>query len=151
MTTTDTGRPVPVTTGEDIGVYPDEERGIGWLFFAGTVLGLAGIMRIVDAIWAFRYDGELPDGLQDAVFGDNLTTYAWVWLVVGAVLILASVLLLVRSQFARWIGFIAAAIGGISAMTWMPYYPVWSLTYVGIAVLTFYALAVHGGRLTSTR
>jgi hypothetical protein len=146
MTTTDTG----VTSSQDF-VYPDEERGYGWLLFAGTVLGLAGIMRIVDAIWAFRYDGAVPDGLQDALFGDDLSTYGWVWLVVGAVLILASFMLLVRSQFARWVGLIAAAIGGISAITWMPYYPVWSLVYVGIAVLTFYALAAHGGRLTSTR
>ncbi len=31
-------------------------------------------------------------------------------------------------------------------MAWMPYYPVWSLVYVAIAVLTFYALARYGGR-----
>ena len=31
-------------------------------------------------------------------------------------------------------------------MTWMPYYPVWSLTYVGMFVLTFYTLARYGGR-----
>jgi hypothetical protein len=30
-------------------------------------------------------------------------------------------------------------------MTWMPYYPIWSLLYVGIAVLVFYALARYGG------
>ncbi len=64
----------------------------------------------------------------------------------GVLLIVSSFLLLNRSQFARWVGFVAAAVLGLSAMAWMPYYPVWSLTYVGIAVLTFYALAVHGGR-----
>ena len=126
--------------------YANEEPGYGWLFFAGTVLGLAGLMRIVDAIWAFRYNGALPDGLQDGVLGDNLTTYGWVWLVVGAILIIASFMLLTRSQFARWIGLFAAAIGALSAMTWMPYYPIWALTYVGIAVFVFYALAAHGGR-----
>jgi hypothetical protein len=31
-------------------------------------------------------------------------------------------------------------------MFWMPYYPVWSLVYVAIAVLVFYALAAHGAR-----
>ena len=48
-----------------------------------------------------------------------------------------------RRQMARLAG--AAAIGALSAMTWMPYYPIWSLTYVGLSVLTFYALAAHGG------
>ena len=33
-------------------------------------------------------------------------------------------------------------------MTWMPYYPIWSLTYVAIAVLVFYTLARYGGRDT---
>ena len=93
--------------------YPDEEQGFGWLFFSGTVLGLAGIMRIIDSIWAFRYNGALPDGFKDSVLGDNLTTYAWVWLIVGVILLVSSFLLLARSQFARWIGLIAAAIGGI--------------------------------------
>jgi len=126
--------------------YSDREAGQGWLFFAGTVLGLAGIMRIFDSIWAFRYKGALPEGLQNAVFGSNLKNYAWTYLIVGVVLLIASVLILGRSQFARWIGFIAAAIGAISAMAWMPYYPIWSLTYIGIALLTFYALARYGGR-----
>jgi hypothetical protein len=132
------------TTGDPY--YTDVDRGFGWLFFAGTVLGLAGLMRIVDAIWAFSYNGALPERLEDSVIGDNLTSYAWLWLVVGAVLILSSFLILTRSQFARWVGFIAATIGAISAMFWMPYYPIWSMTYVGIMVFTFYALAVHGGR-----
>jgi hypothetical protein len=34
-------------------------------------------------------------------------------------------------------------------MAWMPYYPIWALTSVGLAVLVFYALAAHGGRQSS--
>jgi hypothetical protein len=122
------------------------QRGDGWLFFSATVLGLAGLMRILDSIWAFRYDGALPDDLQDALLGTDLENYAWLWLGVGVVLILASVALLTRSQLARWIGLFAAAIGALSAMLWMPYYPVWSLVYVTIAVLAFYGLAAYGDR-----
>jgi len=124
----------------------DEMRGIGWLFFAGTMLGLAGCMRILDSLWAFSYNGALPDRLQDGLLGDNLNTYGWTWLIVGLVLIGASILVIMRNQFARWVGFIAAGIAALTAMTWMPYYPIWALTYVGLAVLTFYALAKFGGR-----
>ena len=131
--------------GDDLELDPDI-RGFGWLVFAGTVLGLAGAMRVIDAIWAFGYKASLPEGLEDGILGSNLKTYAWTWLIVGIILIAASIFVLVRSQFARWIGFVAAAIGGITAMTWMPYYPVWSAVYVGLAVLVFYALARFGGR-----
>jgi len=124
----------------------DEVPGLGWLFFAGTMLGLAGLMRIVDAIWAFTYDGALPDQLQDGLLGDKLKTYGWVWLGVGVLLIAASVMVLSRSQFARWIGIIAAGVMTVTAMFWMPYYPIWALTYVLFGALTIYALATYGGR-----
>jgi len=81
------------------------------------------------------------------VLGDNVKNYGWVWLFVGIILLVSSFFVIVRLQLARWIGFIAAAIGGLSAMTWMPYYPVWSLVYIALAVLVFYALARYGGRL----
>src|SRR5687768_11608748 len=72
----------------------DDEPVSGWMFFAGTVLGLAGLMRLLDSIWAFRYNGALPDELSDGLLGDKLTTYAWVWLIVGVLLIVSSWLLL---------------------------------------------------------
>jgi hypothetical protein len=122
--------------------------GSGWLFFAGTILGLAGIMRILDGIWALRYEGVLPEGLRDAVLGHDLDTYGWLWIVAGVVLILASFGILAHSQLSRWIGYLAAVVLGVSAATWLPYYPVWSLIYIGIAVLVFYALARFGGRVT---
>ena len=81
----------PTSSGDRPLAYVDETAGSGWLFFAGTVLGLAGLMRIIDSIWAFNYNGALPDQLQDGVLGSKLTTYAWLWLVVGVLLLAVSV------------------------------------------------------------
>jgi hypothetical protein len=128
--------------GVDDDYDSSSDRGSGWLFFAGTVLGIAGIMRILDAIWAFRSDGVLEDGLV----GEKLENYGWLWLFVGVLLLLSSFAVLSRSQFGRWIGIIAAAVGTISAVAWMPYYPVWALIYVALGVFVIYALAVYGGR-----
>jgi hypothetical protein len=127
----------------------DEEAGSGWLFFAGTILGLAGIMRLFDALWAFTYDGALPERLEGALFGTSLSTYGWVFLLVGVVLLLSSFAVLSRSQVARWVGIVAGGIMAISAIWWMPYYPVWSLTYVALGVLVVYGLAAHGGRVAT--
>jgi hypothetical protein len=126
--------------------YDRGDTSSAWLFFAGTVLGLAGIMRIFDSIWAFRYHGALPDNLRDGLLGSNLKNYAWLFLAVGVLLLLSSFLVISRNQLGRWVGMIASAIVVVSAMTWMPYYPVWALVYVGIGVLVLYALAAHGGR-----
>jgi magnesium-transporting ATPase (P-type) len=120
----------------------------GWLVFSAVVLIIAGIMRLFDAIWAFRYNGPVPDGLHDALFGYSLTTYAWVWLIVAAILIAAGLLVLSPSanlaeETARWIGIAAAAIAAITAITWVPYYPIWALMYVGIAIAVIYGLSFH--------
>ena len=53
---------------------------------------------------------------------------------------------MVRSQFARWVGVIAAAVGSISAIWWIPYYPVWSLVYIFMGILVIYGLVAHGER-----
>src|SRR5438477_11098882 len=58
-------------------------EGMGWLFFAASIMGIAGVMRIIDSIWAFRYNGALPENLKDGVLGSNLSNYAWLWLIVG--------------------------------------------------------------------
>lgn len=123
-----------------------EEQGEGWLLFASIVLGVAGVMRIFDAIWAFSYHGVLPANLEGAIFGHSLKTYGWVYLIVGIILILCAFAVYSRSQVARWVGIAAGAIGAITAVWWMPYYPIWSLTYVALGALVIYALAAHGGR-----
>lgn len=45
-----------------------------------------------------------------------------------------------------WIGIFAAAIGSITAIWWMPFYPIWSLAYIGICIFVIYGLVAHGSR-----
>jgi len=120
--------------------------GSGWRFFAGTVLGIAGIMRFFDAIWAWRYHGAVPNDLEAAIFGHSLKTYGWVYFIVAIILIASSFGVIVGSQLSRWIGIIAGGILAISSIWGMPYYPIWSLTYIAIGALVIYALVAYGGR-----
>ena len=125
-------------------------RRSGWLTFSAVVLIIAGIMRVIDAIWAFGYHGALPNGLKDAILGHSLKTYGWIWLILGVILIAAGTLVLGPSdrpsaEVSRWIGIIAAALAAISAIFVMPYYPVWSLIYIAIAIMVIYGLAARYG------
>ena len=125
-----------------------DNKGEGWMIFAAVALGVAGIMRIFDSIWAFRvHNVVLPDG----TLGDNIRNYAWLWLIVGIILILCALGVMVRSQISRWIGIFAGAVAAISAIWWMPYYPVWSLAYIGVGVFVIYALAAYGSRESVTQ
>ena len=123
-----------------------EMEGTGWMFFAGTIMGIAGISRIFDGVWALRYDGAVPDNLEGSILGTNISTYGWAWLIIGILLFVGSFAVIMRNQFARWIGIIGGAILAITSLWQMPFYPVWSLTYVLLGVLVVYGLAAHGGR-----
>ena len=46
-------------------------------------------------------------------------------------------------------GIIAAALAAISAMFVMPYYPVWSLLYIIVAILVIYGLSAHYSEKTA--
>lgn len=118
----------------------------GWLTFSAIVLMIAGVMRILDAVWAFNYTGSPPTDLRNALAGHSLATYGWIWLVAGLILLTAGVLVLgpssqLSAEAGRWIGIIAAAVGAISGIFLVPYFPVWALIYVLIAIAVIYGLS----------
>jgi hypothetical protein len=126
----------------------------GWLTFAGVLLIVTGIMRILDSIWAFHYNGTPVDRLHGAILGHSLTTYAVIWLIVGIISVVAGYLVMrpgsLGAEVSRRAGLGVAGFNAILAMSWMPYYPVWSLVYIAIGFIIVYALLVHFDREAAT-
>lgn len=126
----------------------------GWLTFSAVVLIITGIMRVIDAIWAFGYHGAIPNGLRGALLGHSLTTYGWIWLIIGIILVGAGALVLgpgdqPAAEISRWVGIVAASLAAISAIFVMPYFPVWSLIYIAIPIMVIYGLSAHYGEQTA--
>jgi hypothetical protein len=119
----------------------------GWLTFAGVLLIVTGIMRILDSIWAFHYNGTVVDKLHGAILGHSLTTYALIWLIVGITSVVTGYLVMrpgsLSAEMSRRVGIGVAGFNAILATSWMPYYPVWSLVYIGMGIVVIYALLVH--------
>lgn len=144
MTTSTPQRELRSTQFTTDGVSRPPTAGEGWVIFAGIALVSAGIMRLFDALWAFHYHGVLPQNLQDALFGHSLNAYGWLWVGVAVILGLAGIGVFFRNQISRWVGVGAGVVGAVTAIWWMPYYPVWSLTYIALGILVVYALVAHG-------
>ena len=121
-------------------------QGDGWLLFAAVVLVTGGIMRVIDALWAFDKDDEIGEGLQVLLWEDNLTAHGWLWLIVGILMIVAGFGVLSGSEAARWFGIAMASIAAISSFLWIYAYPIWSLVGTLIAFAVLYGLATYGGR-----
>src|ERR1700751_1785825 len=65
--------------------YEEDERGFGWLLFAATMLGLAGVLSIIDGIVAIsRSKFYTPN--SSSVFTD-LRSWGWITLIIGVLLI----------------------------------------------------------------
>ena len=124
--------------------YEDEERGFGWLLFAATMLGLAGILSVLDGIIALSRS-KFYTANSSYVFAD-LRTWGWITLVIGALLIVAAMGVFSGSAFARWFGIFAAGLNALGQFAAIQAYPFWSLMVFALDVLVIYALAVYGGR-----
>lgn len=124
--------------------------GAGWLAFAATMLFLSGCFKILDALWAFRYDYEV-DGVQTVIFEGNLAAWGWVWLVVGVALLFAAIYVVNGSESARWVGIITAGVAAITFFPWIYYVPLWTILSMSLAVLVIYALVAYGGRQTDVQ
>jgi hypothetical protein len=120
-------------------------RAAGWLSFAAALLVVSGVFKILDALWAFKYDDEVSEEVQTVLFEHDLTSWGWLWLGVGIVLIAAGFAVVSGAQWARWTGIVAASIATMLFLPWIYYQPLWSILSVTLAVLVIYALAAYGG------
>ena len=121
-------------------------KGTGWISFAAAMLVVSGVFKIFDALWAFKYDDQVDKQVQTVVFEHDLTSWGWVWLVAGIILILAGVAVASGAQWARWVGIVVASLAAISFLPWIYFEPLWTILSVTLAILVVYALAAYGGR-----
>jgi hypothetical protein len=124
----------------------EEERGNGWIAFAAALLLTVATLNVIDGIAAI---GNAHFYAVNAryVFGD-LTTWGWVVLCLGVLQGLVGFGLLVRNQFARWIGVVVLGLNAIAQLLMMPSYPYWSLAIFAIDILALYGLVAYGARVS---
>jgi hypothetical protein len=110
------------------------------------MLGLAGIMSIIDGIMALSKSkaGFFNPGAV-FVFSD-LRTWGWITLIIGVLLILAAGGVMAGSQGARWFGIFAAGLNMLAMFSFQAGPSLWTLTMTAIDIIVIYGLATYGGR-----
>ena len=123
-----------------------ENDGGGWKLFAGILILLGGTMNVFDGLvgitqvnYIKRYTGgQLP-------ITNNIKTWSWVILIIGAVMILAGFLIFVGNMFGRIVGVIVASVNALAQLAYLNHNTFWSFTMIIIDVLVIYGLVAHGG------
>ena len=121
-------------------------RRAGWLAFAATLLVMSGGFKVLDALWAFKFDDDIKDEMQTVLFAHDPGAWGWLWLVLGVLLIAAGFAVAKGAQWARWFGVVVAGVSLLFNYVWIYFQPIWTLVSTGVLLAVLYALIVYGGR-----
>ena len=74
----------------------------------------------------------------------DVTTWGWIHLAFGALLIIAGVFLFKGATWARWTAVVLAGLSAVVNFMWLPYYPLWGVLVIAVDVAIIGALTTHG-------
>lgn len=119
---------------------------IGWIFFASAMLVLVGGLHVISGLTGiFNNDFYVVTNNNLVVL--NTTTWGWIHLFIGVVLIAAGAALAAGKMWARVVALFVAVLSALANITWLPVYPIWSVIALVIDGLVIYAVATHGSEL----
>jgi hypothetical protein len=121
----------------------------GYAAFAGVVLIMVGFFQAVAGLAAIVDDTFYVVG-REYVFQFDATTWGWIHLIIGLVVLLAGFGIFSGNVLARTVGVLAAAVSGLAAFMWLPWYPVWGVVIIALDIAIIWALTMHGRDITGT-
>ncbi len=120
---------------------------IGFTGFAAFILIMLGIFDILAGL-AGIFRNEFYVVTSDYVFRLNVTAWGWIHLIVGVIVFAAGIGIFSGSTWARAIGVFMAIVICIENFLFLPYYPLWSILIIAIAIAVIWALTAHGRDIT---
>jgi hypothetical protein len=108
--------------------------------FAAILALMVGLMNLIYGL-LLLFNSEWVVLAEEGLFYFDVTAWAWVLVVFGAVQMAAGFGILLGRTWARLIGMAWAALLAVGHMFALPAFPFWSLLIIALAVLTIWALA----------
>ena len=119
------------------------KRGTGWIIFAGIVMIIAGANMFINGLWALHASTQIEKNFGDTLLfsSSNLDTWGWIYLIVGALVLVAGIMVFFRSAFGFAVGIIAATVQAFFAFFWIfsPYWPA-AMVIFALDLLVIFAL-----------
>lgn len=114
----------------------------GLSLFVGIMMVTLGVFQAIQGL-AGLFANTVFVKSPDYVFAFNLTTWGWVHVVIGIVLIGTGFLIVMSKLVGRVLGITIVFVSGLANFASLPYYPLWSLILLALDVLIIWALATH--------
>lgn len=120
---------------------------IGWTTFASFMMMLGAGWWIIAGIVAIA-DDQFFVVTQEWVFKFDTTTWGWIHVLLGIVILLAAFGLFSGAVWARTVGVIIALVWAFLAFAWLPWYPIWAVVLIAVSIAVIWALTAHGRDVT---
>ena len=117
-----------------------EIEGRPWVIFAGIMILIVGVMNVIYGLAAIDNSTFFVQDARYVVLND-LNTWGWILLVVGAVQLVAAFGIWSRAAWGRWIGIISASGNAIIQLLFIASFPLAALALFSLDLLVIYALA----------
>ena len=121
---------------------------VGWTMFAATMMILIGTFHVITGIGGIAEDDIYVKG-ANYIFQFDVTTWGWIHLFLGLIIGFAGYGLFSGAVWARTVGVLLAGLSAIAGFAWIPWYPVWGILFVVMAVSVIWALTAHGRDITA--
>ncbi|MET0419109.1 MAG: hypothetical protein ABW022_24105 [Actinoplanes sp.] len=129
----------------------DEKPPSGWAIgltvFAGALMIMAGGFQALTGLVAI-FENEFYVNTRNYLLKFDVTTWGWIHLLLGLLILFAGFAVLSGKTWGRTIGVILAALSALANFAFIPYYPIWSLVIIALDVFVIWALVAHGRDIT---
>lgn len=122
---------------------------IGYTAFAGLMMVMIGFFHALAGIAAI-WENQFYAVTDNYIFQFDVTTWGWIHLIGGVVVLLAGFGVFSGALWARIVGVVVAVISGMISFMFLPYYPLWSILIIAVDVAVIWALTAHGRDITET-
>ena len=109
------------------------ESGTGWVLFAAMMMIIIGIFHAIEGLTGIIKD-TFYAVTPNYLISWDATSWGWIHMILGVVILLAGVALLQGATWARVVGIALATVSAIANFSFIPYYPVWSILMVALDV-----------------
>jgi hypothetical protein len=116
---------------------------IGWTAFAAITMIIQGLWWLISGLVAL-FNSEFYVVTQNWIFQFDISTWGWIHLIVGIVVLIAGFALFSGAVWARTVGVIIAVLATLVSFAWLPYYPGWAFLFIAVSIAIIWALTVHG-------
>ena len=114
----------------------------GFTVFAGVIMIMSGAFEALAGLVGV-FANEFYVSTRNYLFQFDVTTWGWIHLLVGLLVLFAGIGVMSGQTWARVVGITLAGLSALANFAFIPYFPFWSLLIIALDVLVIWALAVY--------